>query len=102
LQLLLGAEAHIGRHRRPTRRVVAVGCPRTLVGGGLPPSTLVGGGLGGERRLPPRSMVGGRRPPRSLERQLATNTAAVHSCNAGGREGGAWVWGWVGTGGETN
>ena len=87
MQLLLGTEAHKGRHRRPARRVVAVGCSRTLEGGRLPPRTLVGGRLVGERRLPPRSLVGGRRlPPRPpLERQLATNNAAVHACNAGGR-----------------
>ena len=87
LQLLLGTEAHKGRHRRPARRVVAIGCSRTLEGGRLPPRTLVGVRLVGERRLPPRSLVGGRRlPPRPpLERQLATNNAAVHACNAGGR-----------------
>ena len=87
MQPLLGTEAHKGTHRRTARRVVAVGCSRTLEGGRLPPRTLVGGRLVGERRLPPRSLVGGRRlPPRPpLERQLATNNAAVHACNAGGR-----------------
>lgn len=85
MQLMLAAEAHIGRHRRPARRIVAIGGPCTLVGGRLPPRTLIGGRLVGEGRLPPRPMVGGRLPPRALERQLPTNDAAVHACNAGGR-----------------
>ena len=112
MQLMLAAEAHIGRHRRPARRIVAIGGPCTLVGGRLPPRTLIGGRLVGEGRLPPRPMVGGRLPPRALERQLPTNDAAVHACNVGGRgvgvgegerlegrhiEGGqkGWVDGWA-------
>ena len=108
MQLMLAAEAHIGRHRRPTRRIVAIGGPRTLVGGRLPPRTLVGGRLPprtlvggrlvGEGRLPPRPMVGRRLPPRALERQLPTNDAAVHACAT--REGGVWVWGGGGWGVE--